>query len=219
MTAPPHRRRPADAERRPVARGVARGRRAPARGDLSFRRSHPAARAGGHWGCCAGPSGCGCSSSRWSSWASGRCPSSAGRTLLGRRLRAAGDLGAAHLQPGALRRRDGGHLAGAGAGAGLHRAHGRRARRRRAWPPSSARCASPSRSTRCRRWPSTRSSTWSRRGSSATILMMPLMTMVFNFVGLLGGYVVVDLPPERRPRAVHREFTHWTRPQGLHHRG
>ena len=74
---------------------------------LTYFGEHGAAARRARWrGCSAGRSGCGCSSSRWSSSAWGRCPSSAGRVLLGRGLGAAGDRRAAHLQPGAVRRRD-----------------------------------------------------------------------------------------------------------------
>ena len=38
----------------------------------------------------------------------------------------------------------------------------------------------------------------------ASILMLPVMTMVFNFVGLLGAYVVAGHHLQRRLRAAHR---------------
>ena len=72
----------------------------------------------------------------------------AGRLLLGRRRGGIVARGAEDVSPGGLGRRHRRRLAGARAGAGVHGADALGARRRRAWRPRSARCASASRSTR-----------------------------------------------------------------------
>ena len=48
--------------------------------------------------------------------------------------------------------------------------------------------------------------------------MMPIMTMVFNIVGLLGAYLLLDLLRAHRSRSVHRAVHLLDRSQGLHHR-
>ncbi len=219
--------------RRPTARPAARPSRsasaslaalrdaavAPLRVDPRLLRRPHASCSGTRWpGCFAGRSGCGCSSSRWSSSASDRCPSSCwsdSSRARSRRSRRSPRCGSSTRSASSARRSV--------------------SRWRRSW----RRC-SPALMITARAGSGMATELGSMRITEqidalttfavdpiqylvtprvvATILMMPIMTMVFNIVGLRRRLPLLDLPRAHRSRTVHRAVHLLDRPEGLHHR-
>ena len=207
--------RPSRSDRRGAARGG--GRAAPLDADLR-RRSHAAAARTRWRACFASRSGCGCSSSRWSSSAWGRSPSSAWSDFFSGAVSAQQAIAALRIFNqerfvGATV----GHLAGAGAGAGVHGAHDHRARR--LGHGDRARLDAHHRADR-------RAHHLRRRSDSVPGHAADRgdgLDDADHDDGLqhrrpARRLPLFDLPRAHRSRAVHRAVHLLDRPEGLHHR-